>query len=157
MRSTRGPEIEGSIIASSGSRGLERSPTKRFARIDFAASRALHNGCGDRFVIPGHDDPGHDVGDEADAAAAQRHDEPQNAHQRHVHAEVTRKTGANAGNLLVVHGAAQPAWRSYARHRRNPRRLATARAKRRTFIHLETTPCAEHNFPPSSICYAKCS
>src|SRR3977135_2692033 len=124
MLSTPGPEIEGSITASSGSHGPERSPTKRFARIDFfAASRALHNGCGDRFVIPGHGDPGHDVDDEENAGA-KRHDEPQNAHQRHVHSEGTRKTGAHAGNLFVVHGAAKPAWRSYARHRRNARRLA---------------------------------
>src|SRR6478752_4789945 len=106
MRSTLGPEIAGSITLWSGSRGLARSPTRRFARTDFfAASRALHNGCGDGFVIPGHGDPGHDVDDEENAGA-KRHDEPQYSHQRHVHAEVTRKTGAHAGNLFVVHRAA---------------------------------------------------
>src|SRR5713226_8431092 len=143
MRSTPGPEIAGSITRWNGSRGLERSPTKRFARTDcFAASRALHNGCGDRLVVPGHSDPGHDVDDEENAGA-KRHDEPQNAHQRHVHSEVSRKTGTHSGNLFVVHGAAKPARRSYARARRNACRLAATRAKRRTFIHLETTPCTE--------------
>ena len=54
-----------------------------------------------------HDDPGGDVGEQAEAAAEKRSGDDGQANQRDVDVEILGKAGADTGDLLVPHGAGQ--------------------------------------------------
>jgi hypothetical protein len=66
-------------------------------------------------VIARKSDPGRQV-NEKSYAGAERDAKPENSHQNYVHPEVSRETGAHAGNFLAALIQHQSRWRHFTRH-----------------------------------------
>jgi len=64
-------------------------------------------GQGADVAIGRHDDPGGDVGEQAQAAAEKRAGDDSDADQRDVDVEILGEAGTDAGDFLVPHGAVQ--------------------------------------------------